>query len=98
MKQITAKDLEKKIESGEEVNIIDVRETDEVAKGKITIAKHIPIGKITNRLNELDKNEHYYMVCTQGARSVYVAEELMQMGYRAKNVVDGMVDWEGDVQ
>ncbi|MEN1970090.1 rhodanese-like domain-containing protein [Lentibacillus sp. N15] len=98
MKQITAKDLEKKIKAGEKVNIIDVREADEVAKGKITGAKHIPLGKITNRLNEFDKNEHYYMVCTKGARSDSVTEQLIQMGYNATNVVDGMLGWEGNVK
>ncbi|MFD1852141.1 rhodanese-like domain-containing protein [Oceanobacillus bengalensis] len=98
MKLITAKDLEKKIKAGEKVNIIDVREADEVAKNKIIEAKHIPLGEITNRLNELDKNEHYYMVCTKGARSGSATDQLMQMGYNATNVVDGMLGWEGDVK
>src|SRR5690625_2301075 len=98
MKQITANDLEKKLKAGEKVNIIDVREADEVAKGKIIGAKYIPLGEITNCLNELDKNEHYYMVCTKGGRSGDAAEQLMQMGYDATNVVDGMLGWKGDVQ
>lgn len=98
LKQITAKDLEKKIKAGEKVNIIDVREADEVAKGKIIGAKHIPLGEITNRLNEFDKNEHYYMVCTKGVRSGTAAEQLMEMGCNATNVVDGMLGWEGDVE
>lgn len=72
MKQITAKEL---IKAGEKVNIIDVRETDEVAKGKITRAKHIPLGEITNRLDELDKNGYYYMVCTKGVRSGSATEQ-----------------------
>ncbi|MFP3886535.1 rhodanese-like domain-containing protein [Priestia filamentosa] len=98
MKEITAKDLEKKLQVGEKVNIIDVREIDEVAIGKIPGAKHIPLGELSNHINELDKNEHYYMVCKKGIRSGSAGEQLEQMGYNATNVVDGMVGWKGDVE
>lgn len=98
MNEMTAKDLEKKIKSDEKVNIIDVREDDEVAKGKIIGAKHIPLGEITTHLNVLDKKEHYYIVCTKGDRSGDAAERLIQLGYSATNVVDGMLGWKGDIE
>ena len=68
MKQITAIELEQKIKAGENVNIIDVREDEEVATGTIPQAKHIALGELPNRLNELDKNVHYYMVCRSGGQ------------------------------
>src|SRR5690625_499796 len=98
MKQMTAKEIEKKRKAGEKVNMIDVREADQVTTGNISGAKHVPLGEVTNRLNELDKNEHYYMVCTKGGRSGDACEHLIQRGYHATNVVDGMNAWEGDVE
>lgn len=38
------------------------------------------------------------MVCTKGVRSGTAAEQLMEMGCNATNVVDGMLGWEGDVE
>ncbi|MEI3612011.1 rhodanese-like domain-containing protein [Pseudogracilibacillus sp. SO30301A] len=67
---MTAKDLEQKINAEEDVYIIDVREKDEVLKGKIPEAKHIPLGEITKRLSGFDKSKHNYVICTKGARGV----------------------------
>lgn len=44
MKEMTAKELEEKLLRKEAVNIIDVREVEEVAEGKIPEACNIPLG------------------------------------------------------
>lgn len=98
MKEITAKELEQKLQSGQHVNIIDVREDEEVAMGKIPGAKHIPLGQIPDYLEKLDKNEHYYLVCRSGGRSGRACEFLEQHGFRATNVAGGMLAWEGDME
>ncbi|WP_366249561.1 rhodanese-like domain-containing protein [Terribacillus aidingensis] len=54
MKKITAANLEKILASGEKINIVDVREDTEVAEGKIPDAKHIALGQLPDRLNELE--------------------------------------------
>jgi len=46
MKEITPKELEEKMEKGEVLHLIDVREDDEVANGMIPGAKHIPMNQI----------------------------------------------------
>lgn len=97
MNEIEAKELEQKLASGEKLNIIDVREDVEVAAGKIPGAKHIPLGQIPERLAELDKSEHYYMVCRSGGRSGNACQFLTLNGYRVTNVVGGMLDWEGEM-
>ena len=61
MKEITAKQLEEKIASGEVVKMIDVREDDEIALGKIPGAIHIRLEEIPKRVNELNKNDHYFV-------------------------------------
>lgn len=98
MKEITAKDLEQKLEAGEKLNIIDVREDEEVAEGKIPGAKHIRLGQIPERLEELNKNEHYYIVCRSGGRSGRACDYLQEKGYDTTNMVGGMLDWEGEVE
>lgn len=98
MKEITAKELEQRIVAGEKLNIVDVREDEEVATGKIPGAKHIPLGQIAERLEELDKNDHYYMVCRSGGRSGNACQFLTQNGYKVTNMVGGMLDWEGEVE
>ncbi|MFD2627668.1 rhodanese-like domain-containing protein [Oceanobacillus kapialis] len=98
MKEITAKELEHKLLAGEKLNIVDVREDEEVAKGKIPEAKHIPLGQIPERLAELDENVHYYMVCRSGGRSGNACQFLTQNGYKVTNMAGGMLDWEGKTE
>lgn len=98
MKEITAKELERKRDAGEKLNIIDVREDEEVEMGIIPGAKHIALGQIPESLNELNKNEHYYMVCRSGGRSGSACDFLIQNGYNVTNMVGGMLDWEGEVE
>ena len=98
MQSITAKELEQKLKAGESLNIIDVREEEEVAMGKIPGAKHIPLGQIPERLAELDKNKHYYMVCRSGKRSSNACQFLAQNGYDVTNMTGGMLDWEGEFE
>jgi rhodanese-related sulfurtransferase len=98
MKQITTTELAQKIKNGEKVNIIDVREDDEVAAGKIPGARHIRLGTISERLNELDKKEHYYIACRSGGRSSMACEILTENGFDVTNMTGGMMAWEDEVE
>lgn len=96
MKTITTDELQQRIESGEQLNIIDVREADEVAAGMIPGAKHIPLGEIEDRAGELDSGQPYYMVCRSGARSSRASDYLNEQGIDATNVEGGMLSWNGE--
>ncbi|HLS09440.1 rhodanese-like domain-containing protein [Lentibacillus sp.] len=98
MKQIDMKELAKKVKNNESFNVIDVREDDEVVQGKIPGAKHIPLGEVPHRLDEIEKNKHYYMVCRSGGRSGRASEFLEEQGYDVTNVDGGMLAWDGDVE
>lgn len=98
MKVVQTKDLAEKMRNGEDVLVIDVREGDEVAQGKIPGARHIRLGDISERLDELDKNQHYYMVCRSGGRSGKASEFLTEKGYSVTNVNGGMLNWEDEVE
>ncbi|MGG3961460.1 rhodanese-like domain-containing protein [Geobacillus stearothermophilus] len=98
MKTITPKEVEERLRAGESLHIIDVREPEEVAAGKIPGAVNIPLGLIEFRMHELDKNEEYILVCRSGGRGGRAAEFLDSRGYRVINMTGGMLAWEGPVE
>lgn len=98
MKVILPTEVEQKLAEGQKLNIIDVRETEEVAEGKIPGAVNIPLGLIEYRKQELDKSKEYVLVCRSGGRSSQAAEYLEHQGYRVINMAGGMLAWEGKTE
>jgi len=98
MKEMTAKEVEMNVTEGKALNIIDVREVDEVAAGKIPGAVNIPLGLLEFRMNELDKSKEYVMVCRSGGRSGRATQILESHGYSVINMAGGMLSYEGQVQ
>lgn len=98
MKEITAKELSEKVNAGERLSLIDVREDDEVAEGKIPGAKHIPLGELPDRVDEMDKNKQHIMICRSGGRSGKACDLLSSQGYDVTNMAGGMLDWEDKVE
>lgn len=97
MKQITAKEVESLFQSGQTVNIIDVRETDEVAEGQIPDVLNVPLGLLEFRMHELDKTKEYVLVCHSGNRSGIATKFLESHGFNVMNMTGGMMAWEGKV-
>ena len=98
MKQITPKEVEDKLRAGESLNIIDVREAEEVAEGKIPGAVNIPLGLVEFQKQDLDKSKEYVMVCRSGGRSGRACEYLEDRGFRVINMTGGMLAWEGPTE
>lgn len=98
MNEVTAKEIETKLAQGQLLNLIDVREVDEVAEGKIPGAINIPLGLLEFRMNELDKAKEYTMVCRSGGRSGQATNFLESYGYKVVNMAGGMLAWEGPVE
>ncbi|MGG4043276.1 rhodanese-like domain-containing protein [Bacillus smithii] len=98
MKELTAKEVESLFREGKLLNIIDVREAEEVATGKIPGSIHIPLGLLEFRMNELDKEKEYILVCRSGGRSGRAAKLLESFGYNVINMKGGMLEWEGPVE
>ncbi|MFB5197636.1 rhodanese-like domain-containing protein [Neobacillus sp. KR4-4] len=98
MKQMTAKEVETLLNKGKKLNIIDVREVDEVVAGKIPGAVNIPLGLVEFRMHELDKSKEYIMVCRSGGRSGRAAQFLESYGFKVINMDGGMLTWEGKVE
>jgi rhodanese-related sulfurtransferase len=98
MKEITEKELENKLMGNETINMIDVREVEEVAEGKIPGVLHIPLGLLEFRMHELDKNKEYVIVCHSGGRSSRAVQFLESQGFQVINMNGGMLAWEGKTE
>ncbi|EIM07589.1 rhodanese [Planococcus antarcticus DSM 14505] len=95
MKTMTTQQVQELVESKQAIHLIDVRETDEVAAGKIPGAINIPLGLLEFRMSELDKASEYIMVCRSGGRSGQATHFLDNQGYTVTNMDGGMLDWNG---
>lgn len=98
MREMTAKEVETKLNEGTKLNIIDVREVDEVAAGKIPGAENIRLGLVEFRMHELDKAKEYIIVCRSGGRSARAVQFLEYHGYNVINMTGGMMAWEGKME
>ncbi|RFU68711.1 rhodanese-like domain-containing protein [Peribacillus saganii] len=97
IKQISTEELEKKLDAGEKLNLVDVREDEEVEQGMIEGAEHIRMGDIPANLDRLDKNKEYIVICRSGGRSTNVCHYLQDQGYKVVNMTGGMLNWHGEV-
>ena len=95
---ITTDELQKKLEAGEKLELVDVREDEEVAAGMIPGSKHIKMMEIPNRMNELERETEYIIIFRSGARSSNFCHYLHDQGYKVSNIVVGMLEWRGSVQ
>ncbi len=98
MKTIEPHEVEERLMAGQSLNIIDVREVDEVQSGKIPTAINIPLGLLEFRTNELDKSKEYIVVCHAGGRSARAVQFLESQGYDVTNMNGGMLEWEGETE
>lgn len=98
MRNITPTEVEAMLTQGKPLHIIDVREVEEVAAGKISGAANIPLGLIEFRMHELDKEQEYIVVCRSGARSARAVQFLESYGFNVINMTGGMLAWEGSVE
>lgn len=96
VKEITPAETEKRMKE-DHVEVIDVREDEEVAQGMIEGASHIPLGDIPDAVDRLDKEKEYILVCRSGRRSLHAAKFLAEQGFNVTSMSGGMLKWEGDV-
>lgn len=76
-----------------DAQLIDVRESNEVATGMVPGSRHIALGEIATRLDEIDPARPVWAICRSGNRSGQAAEILAANGYRVFNMQGGMLAW-----
>jgi sulfur-carrier protein adenylyltransferase/sulfurtransferase len=95
---ITAPELATRLEQGNGLKIIDVREPHELAISRIEAADLIPLGQLASRMSELDSADDIVLMCKAGTRSKRALEVLHSAGFRKmKNLKGGINAWAREV-
>lgn len=96
---ISNEELETRMETGEQIFILDVREPAEFAFGHIPGVINIPLGVLESRLNELKVDDEIHVICRTGNRSDLACQLLDEKGFKKlKNVLPGMTQWTGSIE
>lgn len=97
MQNITPEEVKERLDKGEQLNLVDVREPHERAEFNIG-GVHIPLGQVQMmQVDELEnlKNEEVIVYCRSGNRSGQAAMILDTLGFaNTKNLSGGMLSWQ----
>lgn len=99
MQEITATELKQRLDNGDDIQLIDVRQPDEYAFAKINGARLIPLGEILQRMDELDESKETVIHCKMGGRSAQAINFLTRAGFKGKmsNLKGGITAWSNEV-
>jgi len=95
--QLSVKELKRRMDAGEDVFILDVREPYEYQIANIG-GKLIPQNDVPQRLAEIDRDREIVVQCRSGVRSQKIAEFLSQAGYpKVVNLAGGILAWADEI-
>jgi sulfur-carrier protein adenylyltransferase/sulfurtransferase len=99
LEQITASELKQRLDRGDDIQIIDVREPHEYQIARISGTKLIPLGQVASRMNEIDPARETVVHCKLGGRSAKAIEALQQAGFSGRliNLKGGITAWSNEV-
>ena len=96
MQTITVPELKARLQAGEKINLLDVREPDEYAEQNLN-GVLIPLGKVLNgQIEEIEdwRDKEVIIHCRSGKRSFQACMILEQMGFsNVKNLEGGILAW-----
>jgi rhodanese-related sulfurtransferase len=92
VKQISAIELKNKIQNGESLFLLDVREPNEFQYARIGESVSIPLNQIPQRLDELDRQQKIVVICHHGIRSQQAANYLAHYGFENVSNLRGGID------
>jgi adenylyltransferase/sulfurtransferase len=88
------KEVKARLDRGEDLVLLDVREPWEVAVAKLEGAVQIPLGELGRRFHELDPEAEVVVYCHMGVRSMKAALFLRQQGFEnVFNLAGGIDAW-----
>ncbi|HUK52118.1 MAG TPA: rhodanese-like domain-containing protein [Candidatus Binatia bacterium] len=95
IRETTVQEVKKRMDAGEKLLLLDVREESEVARGRIPGAIHLGKGVIERDIEKTipDTDAEVILYCGGGFRSAIAAENLQRMGYKNAVSMDG--GWRG---
>jgi adenylyltransferase/sulfurtransferase len=98
IREIQPSQLAERLERGEKLEIIDVREPYEWQIGHIPGARLVPLSQIPEEIPRLDKGRETILYCKAGVRSMRAAQQLANAGVTdVRNLTGGILRWIDDV-
>ncbi len=92
--EITSVELKQRLDRGDALRIVDVREPNEYQINRIAGSTLIPLGDISKRHAELNPDDEIVVHCKMGGRSAKAADFLRSVGFkRVLNLRGGILDW-----
>ena len=96
--ELTPAELAARLERGDDIDLIDVREPQEWAIAQIPGARLIPLGTLPGVVGSLNSNREVVVYCKGGVRSARAAAQLRAAGFRrVSNLTGGILRWSKDV-
>lgn len=97
--EITAAELKHRLDRGDDVQVIDVREPNEYEIAKMPGTTLIPLAQVVGRMNELDPSRETVVHCKGGVRSAKAIEALQRAGFTGNliNLKGGITAWSNEV-
>jgi len=97
MKEVTVRELKAMMDSGEDIQVIDVREQNEYEFCNIG-AEHIPMGEIIQKADQLSKDKKVIIHSKSGGRSGNVVNALTARGFNnVANLQGGILAWSAEI-
>lgn len=94
-------ELKEKLQKGEDILMLDVREKDEIDENSVIIkgSQNMPMGKVFIEASKgnLPKDKKIVTICKSGTRCEIVARELRQNGYDIEHLEGGIEEWKKSV-
>ena len=91
IKEISVDDLAELLEQG--APLVDVREPDEYAAGRVPGGVLVPLATVPERLDAFRADGPTYVICRSGARSMRACEFVAADGREVVNVAGGTLAW-----
>jgi adenylyltransferase/sulfurtransferase len=92
--EITPVELKRRLDAGEDLFILDVREPNEYQINRIAGSTLIPLGELPRRHQELPRDREIIAQCKVGGRSAKAMEYLKTVGFtNVKNLRGGILEW-----
>ena len=100
IQEITPHELKDRLDDGEDILVIDVREPWELEVSKVDFAEHMVMNTIPGRIDDIPDDKHVVFICRSGNRSYQVAMFLVQNGWDPEylhNLDGGILAWARDI-
>src|SRR5918911_3383492 len=94
--ETSPEDVRRRLERGDKVQVLDVRERDEVEHGVVPSARHLGRAHLESRVEDVipDKSAPVVAYCASGVRSLFAAKTLKDLGYTdVVSMTGGFTRW-----